>query len=74
MKVKAKISFAGPEISMAAGEEREFSKSSELSELLEIGYVESMETDESMETAESMETKKTTRGKAVKNEDTGVNK
>ena len=68
MKVKAKISFAGPEISMAAGEEREFSESSELSELLEIGYV------ESMETAESMETKKTTRGKAVKNEDTGVNK
>lgn len=62
MKVKAKVSFAGPEISMAAGEEREFGESAELSELLKIGYV------------ESMEAKKTTRGKAVKNEDSGANK
>ena len=88
MKVKANVSFTGS-INMIAGEERECSESTVLTDLLNAGYIsvvdsgtlenqgntgESGSTGESRNTRESKKGKKTTGKAAKKDENTGTDK
>lgn len=58
MKVKAKVSFSGPAVSMSVGQVGEIADKALLADLLRAGYVEEIETKTETKTEEKPPKKK----------------